>query len=122
MIWRRLPAVPLDGGTAAITGNRGSGGKDRTIVKEEITAKRHAFLKVALPVVQGRAKWLYPVGSERNQDTGHVTPPLAGPAEIKLNACVIDPWGLSQIKFEISPVKLVAIPELGMPIGWPENT
>jgi hypothetical protein len=39
-----------------------------------------------------------------------LTPPLAGPVELPLNACVIDPWGLSQVKFEIVPVKLVVIP------------
>ena len=39
-----------------------------------------------------------------------LTPPLAGPAELPLNACVIDPWGLSQVRFEIIPVKLVVIP------------
>ena len=39
-----------------------------------------------------------------------VTPPMAGPVEIRIIAHVIDPWGLTQLRFEINAMKLVVIP------------
>ncbi len=39
-----------------------------------------------------------------------ISPLLSGPSEIMLQACVIDRWGLTQVRFQLSPVKLHVIP------------
>jgi hypothetical protein len=38
------------------------------------------------------------------------TPALSGPEVVKIKGYIVDFWGLSQIQFEIEPVKLVVIP------------
>jgi uncharacterized protein (DUF58 family) len=68
------------------------------------------FLKSPYPWFRDAPNAFIPLDVGEIRIEAAVTPPLAGPAEIKLDACVIDPWGLSQIRFEISPVKLVVIP------------
>ena len=39
-----------------------------------------------------------------------LTPPLAGPSKLQLQASVIDPWGLTQINQILEPVELYVIP------------
>ncbi len=39
-----------------------------------------------------------------------LTPPLAGPSHLHLQASVIDPWGLSQVNQVIEPIELHVIP------------
>jgi hypothetical protein len=85
-------------------------------VKVEILLKRKSRLSGML-FLKSPYQWLkispnafIPLETDEIRIQGSLTPPLAGPTEIKLNACFIDPWGLSQARFEISPVKLVVIP------------
>ena len=54
--------------------------------------------------LQSRYQWckiapnaFIPLGASEISIKASVTPTLAGPTEIKTDACVIDPWGLSQI-------------------------
>ena len=39
-----------------------------------------------------------------------ISPLLSGPSEIMVQACVSDRWGLTQVRFQLSPVKLHVIP------------
>jgi hypothetical protein len=39
-----------------------------------------------------------------------ISPTLAGPLEVKLKGYALDRWGLTQVKFEVTPVELVIIP------------
>ena len=39
-----------------------------------------------------------------------ISPPLSGPSETMVQACVIDRWGLTQIRFQVSPIQLHVIP------------
>jgi len=70
------------------------------------------FLKSPYPWVQSPHQTpSFRLTVKRNQCAGRVDT-AAGPVppSFPLNACVIDPWGLSQVRFEINPVKLVVIP------------
>ena len=68
------------------------------------------FLESPYPWFKAAPNAFIPLGTGEIPVNVSITPPLAGPTEIKLDACAIDPWGLSQIRFEISAVKLVVIP------------
>jgi hypothetical protein len=68
------------------------------------------FLESPYPWFKAAPNAFIPLGTGEIPVNVLITPPLAGPTEIKLDACAIDPWGLSQIRFEISALKLVVIP------------
>jgi hypothetical protein len=68
------------------------------------------FLTSPYPWFKAAPNAFIPLGTSEIPVNVSITPPLAGPAEVKLDACAIDPWGLSQVRFEINAVTLVVIP------------
>jgi hypothetical protein len=85
-------------------------------VKTELLLKRNSylngmlFLKASYPWFKVAPNAFIPLAANEISVQVALTPPLAGPAELPISACIIDPWGLSQVRFEITPVKLVVIP------------
>ena len=110
MIWRRLPAAPLIVEPLPLRAIAGREVKTELLLKRISQLNGMLFLKSPYPWFKVAPNAFIPLEASEIRITGAVTPPLAGPAEIRLNACVIDPWGLSQVRFEISVVKLVVIP------------
>ena len=110
VIWRRLPAVPLIVEPLPLRAIAGREVKTELLLKRISQLNGMLFLKSPYPWFKVAPNAFIPLEASEIRIQGAVTPPLAGPAEIRLNACVIDPWGLSQVRFEISPVKLVVIP------------
>ena len=92
----------------------------RTIVGREVQrelvlvrkseSKGMFFLKSSYQWVKVTPNAFIPLKTDEIRVKASVTPPLAGPIDINLNACIIDPWGLSQVRFEINPLKLTVIP------------
>jgi hypothetical protein len=110
IIWFRLPSPPVIGDTVQLRVVAGREAKTEAILKRRSKLKGMLFL-------QSRYQWFkitpnafIPLGASEIIIKASVTPTLAGPAEIKTDACVIDPWGLTQTRFEINLVKLVVIP------------
>ena len=110
IIWQMLPDAPVTGETVQLRVIAGREVKTVILLKNRTTLNSMLFLKSPYPWFRDAPNAFIPLDVGEIRIEAAVTPPLAGPAEIKLDACVIDPWGLSQIRFEISPVKLVVIP------------
>jgi hypothetical protein len=110
IIWFRLPSSPVIGETAQL---RVIAGRE---AQSDVVLKRASKLKGML-FLQSRYQWckiapnaFIPLEASEIRIKASVTPTLAGPTDIKIDGCVIDPWGLSQVRFEINLVKLVVIP------------
>jgi hypothetical protein len=110
IIWFRLPSPAVIGETAQL---RVIAGRE---AQSDVVLKRASKLKGML-FLQSRYQWckivpnaFIPLGANEISIKASVTPTLAGPTDIKIDGCVIDPWGLSQVRFEINLVKLVVIP------------
>jgi hypothetical protein len=110
IIWQRLPGAPVSGETVQLRVIAGREVKTEIVLKRKSRLSGMLFLKSSFPWFKAAPNAFIPLGTDEIRIQGSLTPPLAGPTEIKLNACFIDPWGLSQVRFEISPVKLVVIP------------
>jgi hypothetical protein len=110
IIWQMLPDVPVTGETVQLRIIAGREVKTVILLRSKTTLNSMLFLKSPYPWFRDAPNAFIPLDVGEIRIEAVVTPPLAGPAEIKLDARVIDPWGLSQIRFEISPVKLVVIP------------
>ena len=110
IIWQMLPDAPVTGETVQLRVIAGREVKTVILLRNRTTLNSMLFLKSPYPWFRDAPNAFIPLDVGEIRIEAAVTPPLAGPAEIKLDARVIDPWGLSQIRFEISPVKLVVIP------------
>ena len=110
VIWRRLPAVPITVETLPLRVIAGREVKTDLLLKRNSYLNGMLFLKSPYPWFKAAPNAFIPVASDEIRIQVALTPPLAGPAELPLNAWVIDPWGLSQVRFEINPVQLVVIP------------
>ena len=102
VIWRRLPAAPITVETLPIRVIAGREVKTELLLKRNSYLNGMLFLKSPYPWFKAAPNAFIPVASDEIRIQVALTPPLAGPAELPLNACVIDPWGLSQVKFEIN--------------------
>ena len=110
IIWQMLPDAPVTSETVQLRVIAGREVKTVILLRNRTKLNSMLFLKSPYPWFRDAPNAFIPLDAGEIRIEAAVTPPLAGPAEIKLDACVIDPWGLSQIRFEISPVKLVVIP------------
>jgi hypothetical protein len=110
VIWRKLPAAPVTVEPLPIRVIAGREVKTELLLKRKSDLNGMLFLKSPYPWCKVAPNAFIPLTVNDISVQVALTPPLAGPAELPLNACVIDPWGLSQTKFEITPVKLVVIP------------
>jgi len=110
VIWRRLPAAPITVEPLPIRVIAGREVKTELLLKRKTYLNGMLFLKSPYPWFKVAPNAFIPLATNEISVQVALTPPLAGPVELPLNACVIDPWGLSQVKFEIVPVKLVVIP------------
>ena len=109
-IWQMLPAAPVIGETVQLRVIAGREIKTEILLSSKTTLNGMLFLKSPYQWFRAAPNSFIPLEASEIRIQATVTPPLAGPTEIKINACVIDSWGLSQVRFEISPVKLVVIP------------
>jgi Protein of unknown function DUF58 len=110
LIQQRLPAVPVICDTMQLRGISGREQEIALILKRKAKLNGMLFLNSPYTWVKAAPNAFIPVDSDEINIQLSLTPALAGPADIKIDACVIDPWGLSQLIFEIFPVKLVVIP------------
>jgi hypothetical protein len=110
MIWQRLPIAPVTAEAQQLRIVAGRESKTEIILKSQARINGMLFLQSPYSWFKTAPNALIPLATNEIRIKASVTPPLAGPTDIKMNACVIDPWGLSQVRFEISPVKLVVIP------------
>ena len=110
LIWQRLSAAPVISETRQLRVVAGREVKTEVILKSKAKLNGMLFLQSPYPWFKTTPNALIPVETGEMRIKAAATPPLGGPTDIKINACVIDPWGLSQVRFEISPVKLVVIP------------
>ena len=110
VIWRRLPAAPITVETLPVRVIAGREVKTELLLKRNSSLNGMLFLKSPYPWFKAAPNAFIPLAANEIRIQVALTPPLAGPAELPLNAWVIDPWGLSQVRFEITPVKLVVIP------------
>jgi hypothetical protein len=110
VIWRRLPVAPITVETLPIRVIAGREEKTELLLKRNSYLNGILFLKSPYPWFKVAPNAFIPMAADEISVQVALTPLLAGPEELPLNACVIDPWGLSQVKFEIVPMKLVVIP------------
>jgi uncharacterized protein (DUF58 family) len=110
IIRRRLPTAPVDSNPIQLRALAGRETKTGILLKTKSKISGMLFLESPYPWFKAAPNAFIPLGTGEIPVNVLITPPLAGPTEIKLDACAIDPWGLSQIRFEISALKLVVIP------------
>jgi Protein of unknown function DUF58 len=110
VIWFRQSSTPVIGETAQVRVIAGREAQSDIVLKRASKLKGMLFLQSRYPWCKIVPNAFIPLEASEISIKASVTPALAGPTEIKADACVIDPWGLSQVRFEIDMVKLVVIP------------
>jgi hypothetical protein len=110
IIWFRLPSPPVIGDAVQLRVVAGREAKAEAILKRRSKLNGMLFLQSRYQSFKITPNAFIPLGASEIITKVSVTPTLAGPTEIKTDACVIDPWGLTQTRFEINLVKLVVIP------------
>ena len=110
VIWQKLPVTPVTSEAQQLRVVAGREVKTEIILNSQAKINGMLFLQSPYSWFKTMPNAFIPLATSEIRVKASVTPPLAGPTYIKINACVIDPWGLSQVRFEISPVQLVVIP------------
>ena len=110
MVWHGLSEVPVVSETRQLRVVAGHEVEIEIILKRQAKMNGMLFLESPYSWFKTTPNALIPLAADKIRISAAATPTLGGPTDIKIKACVIDPWGLSQVRFEISPVKLVVIP------------
>jgi hypothetical protein len=110
VIWQRFDKVYITSEPIQLRTILGREVQRELVLIRKSESKGMLFLKSSYQWVKIAPNAFIPLKTDEIRIKASVTPPLAGPIDINLNACIIDPWGLSQIRFEINPIKLTVIP------------
>jgi hypothetical protein len=110
IIWRKLPLHPIGEEPVQLRVVAGREGQTNITLVNKAKLSGTLFIESPYDWFKVTPNTFIPLKGDRLILRVSVTPTLSGPAAVKLKGYVVDPWGLTQVQFEIEPVKLVVIP------------
>jgi len=108
-ILRKIPKVPLKESKTWVRAIVGNIAKTSVTIKGRARIPLYVSLSSPYPWVRLDPLELRLEGDEAELNLA-ITPPLAGPSKLQIQALSIDPWGLNQMSQTIEPVELYVIP------------
>ena len=109
-ILRTLPLHPVTAEPVLLRVVAGSEGQTDIILRGKSGLKATLFLESPYDWFKIAPAAFIPLTAAGAVLKATAVPPLSGPEDIKMQSTVIDPWGLTQTRFEIEPVKLIVVP------------